>query len=396
MAARRASSPLDDRSLYAEYPFLAGAESLLEGEQVSVRALLEHPAYQRARTIGRARILAAADDPRGTRDVEELSGASGDVRFLSFLFARLVLAAGPTAAALRRWAVAESKRSYGRLAVVSGEELIEVARRLGYAFESEEGTIAIPLVDYLRLAVPIREGEFRLARQEVRRGNVLVGPVRAARLLQEGVRLRLAQPMPVAPDVVELVRDREAELLEDLARRTPLPVARSGVPGGAVRPQLFPPCIRKMQRTLQAGENLSHSGRFCLAAFLHRAGADFETIVDQYRGAPDFDESITRYQVEHITLRDGGRGYEPPECDTLRSHGLCVRDGDPTAPNEIDRARDLRCFDETLRHPLQYYRRRGGVVVERDESLEGGPVTGSAGGPGRRAAPGRSPSTGRR
>jgi DNA primase large subunit len=396
MAARRSSSPLDDRSLFSEYPFLPGAESLLEGEQVSVRALLEHPAYQRARMIGRARILAAADDPRGSRDVEELSGASGDVRFLSFLFARLVLAAGPTAAALRRWAVAESKRSYGRLAAIAGDELAEVARRLGYTFEVKEGSIAVPLVDYLRLAVPIREGEFRLARQEVRHGTVLVAPIRAARLLQEAVRLRLAQPMPVAPDVVALVRSGEAELLADLARRTPAPVARSGAPGGAIRPELFPPCIRKMQRTLQSGENLSHAGRFCLAAFLHRTGADFETIVDQYRGAPDFDESITRYQVEHITLKDGGRGYEPPECDTLRSHGLCMRDGDPTAPLEIDRARDLRCFDETLRHPLQYYRRRGGSVAERDEADEDRRSSASAGAPGRPGPRGRSPSTGRR
>ncbi|HEY6238906.1 MAG TPA: hypothetical protein VIZ68_06970, partial [Thermoplasmata archaeon] len=102
-----------------------------------------------------------------------------------------------------------------------------------------------------------------------------------------------------------------------------------------------------------------------LAAFLHRVGADAETIVDAYRGAPDFDESVTRYQVEHITTKDGGRGYEPPECETLRSHGLCFRAGDPTAREPVDRARDDRCFDAALRHPIQYYRWRGGSVIER-------------------------------
>ena len=394
MATHRAALPLDDRSLYAEYPFLPGAESLLDGEAVSVRALLEHPAYQRARTIGEARILAGAEDPRGLRDVEELAGSPGDVRFLSFLFARLVLSASPTAAALRRWAVAEAKRSYGRLATVPVEELGEVARRLGFTFETEDGSVSVPLVDYVRLSVPIREADFRLASQEVRRGVVRVPRVRAARLLQEAVRLRLAQPLPLAPEVVALVRSREAELLEDLARRTPAPVARAGGPAGPIRPELFPPCIRKMQRTLQSGENLSHAGRFGLAAFLHRAGADFETIVDQYRGAPDFDESITRYQVEHITLREGGRGYEPPECDTLRSHGLCARDGDPAAPLEIDRQRDPRCFDESLRHPLQYYRWRGGSTVERGEPGGGpSPASPPGGAPGTPAARGRSRST---
>jgi DNA primase large subunit len=395
MAVRRTAARIDDRSLYAEYPFLPGAELLLAGEAVSVRALLEETAYDAARRLGRARILAAADDPRGARDLDELSRADPDVRFLSFLFARLVLSSAPVATTLRRWAVAEAKRSYARLSRVPADELVEVARRLGYSMEASDGSVDFPLVDYLKLSVPIREAEFRLASQAVRHGRVTVGAVRAARLLQEAVRLKLAVPVPLADEVVQIVRKREAELLEEVGRRMPPPVARPGVPSGGLKPAAFPPCIRKMQRMLQQGENLSHAGRFCLAAFLHRAGADFETIVDAYRGAPDFDESITRYQVEHITLRDGGKGYEPPECDTLRSHGLCARDGDPTAPETRDRTRDPLCFEEYLRHPLQYYRIKGGAVAERGESPTG-PATEPSGERGRRDGPGRTPSTARR
>ena len=97
--------------------------------------------------------------------------------------------------------------------------------------------------------------------------------------------------------------------------------------------------------------------------------------MDAYRGAPDFDESVTRYQVEHITKRNGGVGYEPPECDTLRSHGLCARDGDPDASLPADRGRDPICFEPTLRHPLQYYRRRGGTVVTPSDDGATGPTT---------------------
>ena len=397
MAVHRTAAPLDERSLFAEYPFLPGADALLAGESVSVRGLLEEGAYEAARALGRARILAAAEDPRGTRDLEELVRAAPDVRFLSFLFARMVLSATPVGATIRRWAVAEAKRSYTRLRTVPVGELEEVARRLGYALEPDGALVALPLVDFVRLSVPIREGEFRLASQAVRNGRVRVNPSRAARLLQEAIRLRLAVPVPLAEDVVALVLSRERELLDEVGRRLPTPLARPGAATGPVQPALFPPCIRKMMRTLQHGENLSHAGRFCLAAFLHRTGADFETIVDAYRGAPDFDESITRYQVEHITLRDGGAGYEPPECDTLRSHGLCARDGDPGATDRVDRDRDLRCFDETLRHPLQYYRRRGGAVVERGERPEGPPVssTGPSEVRGTPAKPGRLPSTAR-
>ena len=363
---------------------------------VPVRSLLTDPAFASARALGRARILAAADDPRGTRDLEELAAADPSVRVLSFLFARIVLSASGTPAALRRWAVAEAKRNHARLVTVPVEELAEVARRLGFSLEPGEGGVHVPLSDYLRLSVPIREADFRLPSQAVQRGVVIVRPERAARLLQEAVRLRLAEALPLAEDVVAEVRTRESELLADLARRTPSPVARPEFPGGPLRTELFPPCIRKMQRTLQKGENLSHSGRFCLAAFLHRAGADFETIVDAYRGAPDFDESVTRYQVEHITSRDGGRGYEPPECETLRSHGLCARDGDPTAEEPRDRARDERCFEPSLRHPLQYYRRRGGSVAERDEPDRVPSRSPPAAGPGTRDARGRPRSTDRR
>jgi DNA primase large subunit len=384
MAVRRSSTPLDERSLFAEYPFLAGAETLLGGETVSVRGLLSDAAYARARSIGRARVLAAADDPRALKDIEELAGAEPDVRYLSFLFARILLAAAPSPAALRRWAVAEAKRAHGRLREVPVEELVEVAGRLGFAMEGAAADrVAVSLIDYLRLAVPIREADFRLARQDVDHGRVEVGRVRGARLLQEAVRLSLAVAVPLAEDVRALVREQEAELFGAVAERMPLPVARGSASSGAILPQRFPPCIRKMQRTLQAGENLSHAGRFALAAFLHRAGADFETIVDAYRGAPDFDESVTRYQVEHITHRNGGVGYEPPECDTLRSHGLCAREGDPTATLPVDRQSDPLCHEEFLRHPLQYYRLRGGTVVERDGGAEESGATSPGGAPGR-------------
>jgi DNA primase large subunit len=393
MAVHRPPAPLDARSLYAAYPFLPGAEALLGADRVSIRSLLDDPAYSRPRAIGAARVLAAADDPRATRDVAELDRAGPEERYLSFLFAQIVLAAAPSPAALRRWAVAEAKRTYARLAEVPVEELLDVAGRLGFAAEpAPDGQVALPLVDYVRLSVAVREADFRLSRQDVEHGKVRVGRVRAARLVQEAIRLRLAIALPLAEDVRQRVREQEAELLRTLAERSPAPVARSGPGATVVRPELFPPCIRKMQRMLQAGENLSHAGRFGLAAFLHRAGADFESIVDAYRGAPDFDESVTRYQVEHITHHDGGAGYTPPECDTLRTHGLCFRDGDPAAERPADRLRDELCFRPDLRHPLQYYRWKGGKVAER----EGEGPTGRGGAPGTPSAPGRSRSTGRR
>ncbi len=394
--AVRDPPPLAESALYGEYPFLPGAEALAEEMAVSVRGLLEDGAFEVSREIGRARVLAAADDPRGTSTIEELSRAAPEIQFLSFLFARLVLSAAASPAPLRRWAVAESKRAHARLRSSSIEELGEVARRLGYPItELASSEVALSLTDYVRLAVPIRDAEFRLGSQDVRHGQVEVSRERAARLLQEAVRSELARPMPIEEGARAAIRAREAALLEEISRRVPLPVARPGANTAELRPDRFPPCIRKMRRSLEHGENLSHAGRFALAAFLHRAGADLETIVDAYRGAPDFDESITRYQIDHITHRDGGKGYEPPECATLRTHGLCIRDGDSSGPTPLDRARDPLCFEPFLRHPLQYYRLRGGRVLEGGEDRAGGgsPTSRSEEGSGTGSVPARTPST---
>ena len=371
--AIRGTAPIDQVGFWGEYPFLPGAEALVAEMKLSVRDLLQAPAFERARTLGRARALAGADDPRGSTAVEEESHATAEERYLSFQFARLVLSSAPSAAGLRRWAVAEAKRAYHRLARAPSADLLEVGRELGFPLE-ELGSdrLRMDLVDYVRLSVPIHEADFRLAAQRVNGGSVEVPRLRAARLLQEAVRLDLARPRPVDGALAQGIREGERALLDAVAQRTPLPVARGEVGARPLLPDRFPPCMRKMRRVLEGGENLSHSGRFALAAFLHRAGADTETIVDAYRGAPDFDEGITRYQVDHITQRDGGRGYEPPECTTLRSHGLCIREGDPGAPDPRDRARDPICFEPVLRHPLQYYRMKGGWVM--DVRAEGDPT----------------------
>jgi DNA primase large subunit len=367
LAVRR-PVPLGERELSAEYPFLPGAERLVAELAPSFKELLSDATYARARELGRARVSAAVDDPTGATALEDLARASPEERFLSFLYARLLLSTASTPAPLRRWAVAEAKRGWNRFGSVPVAELSEIARRLGYPIEPEGSDVTFHLPDYLHLATAIREGEFRLVRQALRGGKVRVSRERAARLLQEGVRVRLTEPLPVADDTREAVSVAEREFLEEVARRVPRPTARTGPGVAKLLPEKFPPCIRKMRRMLENGENLSHSGRFALAAFLHRAGADFDTIVDAYRGAPDFDESVTRYQVEHITHRDEGFGYEPPECGTLRSHGLCFREGDPAASATVDQGRDPLCFEPWLKHPLQYYRTLGGVVVERERT----------------------------
>ncbi|MCI4363268.1 MAG: DNA primase large subunit PriL [Thermoplasmata archaeon] len=368
--------PLADRVRFGEFPFLPGAEAVAGELAGSLRELLEDPALGRARELGRARIRAALDDPSGGAEIAELDAAEPEVRFLSFQYARVLLAAATHRAPVRRWAVAEAKRAHARLRLAPEAELAEVARRLGFAFREEGAELIVPVFDYLRLATPIREAEFRLVRQPVGKGEVRLPSDRASRILQEGIRRQLSEPLPLGEEAVRAIRAREGEFLAEVAERAPPPASR--LAEGPLVAAAFPPCIRRMRRALDAGENLSHSGRFALAAFLHKVGANTDTIVDSIRGAPDFDEGVTRYQVEHITTHGGGEGYEPPECATLRTHGLCVWDGDPAATKVEDRLPDPLCHEPWLRHPLQYYRRR---------SSRGEPPRPDRPGEGRRGTP---------
>lgn len=352
--------PVDPRTLFASYPFLPGASALIESFSPSVGALLQGGEFDAARGVGRARIRAAIDDPAGGKEVQGLAALSEDERFLSFQFARLLLSASPGRAAIRRWAVAEAKAAGHRLLKEPEETVAEVARRLGVEMSVERGAVRLPLPSYLRLATPIRELDFRLARQDLSNGWVQVTRTRAVRLLEEGIRMALTEPIELAPAARSAIAEAEAEFLDEVSHRVPALPERGERMQGTLRPDRFPPCIRGMKRTLEDGENLSHSGRFALAAFLHKAGADLETIVDAYRGAPDFDESITRYQVDSIRRKNDGAGYEPPDCATIRSHGLCLRDGRPGSTDPSLRVRDPLCFEEWLKHPLQYYRTRTG------------------------------------
>jgi len=86
----------------------------------------------------------------------------------------------------------------------------------------------------------------------------------------------------------------------------------------------FPPCIQKILNDLLNGENLSHHQRFALATFLINIGVDLELILELFRRAPDFNEKIARYQIEHLAgLRGSRKKYLPYSCATMKTLGMC-------------------------------------------------------------------------
>jgi DNA primase large subunit len=67
-----------------------------------------------------------------------------------------------------------------------------------------------------------------------------------------------------------------------------------------------------------------------------------DKVVELFRSFSDFNERMTRYQVEHIAGEKGSRTrYIPPKCDTLKTHSVCLNP-------------DALC--KRVHHPLAYYR----------------------------------------
>ncbi|MEM4976597.1 MAG: hypothetical protein QXT64_04660 [Desulfurococcaceae archaeon] len=107
--------------------------------------------------------------------------------------------------------------------------------------------------------------------------------------------------------------------------RTPKSVkgkARSGV----VK-EVLAPCMKKLLEDCRNGINLSHNARVALTAYLLNIGFSVDEVVEVFRTQPDFNERVTRYQVNYIASYDGeGKPLIPYSCAKMKEMGLCVRD----------------------------------------------------------------------
>lgn len=120
----------------------------------------------------------------------------------------------------------------------------------------------------------------------------------------------------------------------------------------------MPPCMRQIIGMSQVGENMPHHARFALVTFLNAAGLSREDIFKVFTTAPDFKEEIVRYQIDHITGASSSTSYSVPNCDTMKTGGICY---DP----------DSLCGMEWMTNPFIYFKVKGrkrGVTSEENAS----------------------------
>ena len=102
----------------------------------------------------------------------------------------------------------------------------------------------------------------------------------------------------------------------------------------------WPPCMRKIIVDLANGVNVNHFGRVTLASISAKLALPEESCIGFFRGALDFNEGTTTYQVNHVYNGE----YTPASCGNPKQSQLSV-------PGD-DRLCDISWMD----HPLKYIR----------------------------------------
>ncbi|MEM2976911.1 MAG: DNA primase large subunit PriL [Thermoplasmata archaeon] len=329
----------------AFYPFLRGAAALVREKGPGLSELLSDIAYAEARHMGVERLRMALETgelpaPSCRTEPECLR------ELLAYVCARLIVSVAASPHLIRRYALAEARRASRLMEAGSVEELLELSQELGLPTRLADGGILVHFTHFIAYSAGLRAPDWKLVNRDIVRGEVRVSASELCRLLEELLRRRFENELPL--EVPEEVRQAFGEQARALKMEAEARLRRyQPTELGKIRVTSFPPCMRHLLAMAQSGENVPHSGRFSLVAFLNAVGASPEDMMKAFAGSPDFKEEKTRYQVEHITGISSGTVYTPPSCDTMKTYSLCIE------PDEL-------CAKEWMTHPLKYYRVKTG------------------------------------
>jgi len=342
------------RSDQAKYPFLLNAAEEVRSLGLRIQSL-ERPELKPILDRAEERIEEALQN--NPPEVSYHPREEG-IEIPSFPVAVMLAAASANDYLKRRYALAEAIRAYGLLQEEDQRKIIAVAQAFGWKIKMPSRKVgvrsydfALHFTDFLKNTRSFREKEWKLVNKPMLNGEVHLKRREAARLLQEEIRRHIEGRLSI--DVRSQLSDSILERVENLKKRHATQIGRSEFPEfrGEVVNEAFPPCIRSLYDAAKSGRRLSHVGRFTLTSFLIRIGMKTGDVVDLFRSSSDFNERMTRYQVEHIAGDRGSRTkYVPPTCDTLRTHGLCPAEADVCG---------------RVKHPLAYYRRKAGTLKKQ-------------------------------
>ena len=365
-----------DEVTLARYPFLPQASdwirSMAVRHSIDLNELLEGSWMEQARQRARIRLIDSIQSKEGVQvaggDIHTEEGRL--VEAFSFYYARLVMCASEDERLIARWAQAEAARAeqlltqdLDNLRTVANTYLSQVeithttptaplSGSVGAAGMSRETATEewrVGLADFIEICPKITGHRWRLPNVDVDRGWVKLhnerqyaSSAKVARLLRERIKAGI-----------------EAEALEKMGEVTTDLAVRLAEPVGMVRNLMankaseaialvgaeesdWPPCMQKVIADLSAGVNVNHFGRLFLASMSATLALPETSCVNFFRGAPDFSEATTSYQVQHVYQHE----YTPAGCGKLKVNHNC-----PVLPGD-----NRTCDQPWMDHPLKYIR----------------------------------------
>ncbi|MEM2098535.1 MAG: DNA primase large subunit PriL [Candidatus Bathyarchaeia archaeon] len=328
------------KSDLAKYPFLQQTVKYVKQLNLKVEELTNH---EMAQILNRAenRVKNAILYGVSTGEKQE-----DDVEIPSFPVAIILAIATKNSFIKKRYALAEAKQAFNNLKFENSEKILAIAADFKWRINANKNP-AIPLefslsfTDYLRNTTHLRDDHWKLINRLLVQGVVYLSKHDVTRLLQEEIRRhiekRLETEIPnLPPKITEI-----AEQLIALAKEKMGKEEMEGFPKVVTR-SAFPPCIIALYDAASKGRHLSHVGRFTLTSFLINIGMSPEKVNELFKSFSDYNERLTRYQVEHIAGERGSRTrYTSPQCTTLQTHGVCINSDD---------------LCRRIHHPLAYYK----------------------------------------
>ncbi len=316
-----------------KYPFSSTARRIVKEHSFSLENVPEHVQRQAAFIISVAWQGKPASAKQAFSDADLMLA-----EVQAFPLAKILLSLMKRPELFSRFSALIGKNTFFHLEneKKKNDVLFSLAEDFGIKFslpERNDALAEISLVDFLKAG--FNEQFMKLCNQKVSKGKVFLNQNDFARFLAAFAQKKVFESLPVdAGGAPKQLKQLASELSAKLAARQFKEF--DAIISKTVTPAAFPECIAIMYNDLLAGKNLPHLARFDIAVFLGSIGMPKEQIVNSFRKAANFNEKITRYQVEMILQKK----YKPVSCAKMREHGIAC------------------AADCGYKHPLQYYRSR--------------------------------------
>ena len=331
------------KSDLAKYPFLKKTAEYVAPLNLLIEDLTSgdlQPILQRAEE----KVTKAMSSVTITRDSRQ-----PDIEILSYPVGLMIVAATKDSFIKKRYALSEAKEAFSDMQLENTEKIVAISSDFDWSLAPHKtllGSMGFSLhfTDYLRNTSHLKGRKWRLINRSFETGQVYLNKHDVARLLQEEIQRRVEKRIETAEDVKYPTAILEvAKRIKLLSEKMKGVAEFKGCPK-IIKQEAFPPCITNLYDGISSGRHLSHIGRFTLTSFLVSIGMSSEKVNNLFKEFSDYNERLTRYQIEHIAGERGSRTrYTPPKCATLQTHGICEN-------------RDDLC--EKIYTPLFYYRKK--------------------------------------